>query len=143
MWLDRSRNDKTANLSGLPPEERLTITLLGNSRSLVDELIHEAMEISYAKHEGKTWIYTCKAFAQNWTRTCSKSKREFSSVILREGVAEQIINDVSRFLISESWYNFFAECPIAEVTYSTDLLEAERLHSSWRWQDNWISVCAF
>jgi len=62
------------------------------------------MELSYGKHEGKTWIYTCKAFAQNWSRTCSKSKREFSSVVLRQGVSEQIMDDVSHFLKSESWY---------------------------------------
>jgi chaperone BCS1 len=60
--------------------------------------------LSYSKREGKTWIYTSTGYRNNWTKTCSKSHRSFESVILAEGVKEQILNDVQNFLQSADWY---------------------------------------
>lgn len=85
-------------------DETITLVMLGYSRDVLQGIISDAMELSYSKREGKTWIYTSTGYRNNWTRTCSKSHRSFESVILAEGVKEQILDDVQNFLKSADWY---------------------------------------
>lgn len=80
----------------------ITISTFG-SRQILEELIDEAMQLSLKKEEGRTVIYTSKT--GYWKKFGSpRPKRPLSSVILKDGLKESILEDIRHFLNSSKWY---------------------------------------
>ena len=88
--------------SGIP-WETVTLTTLSRDRSIFPLLLAEARTLADKGTEGKTVVYT--AWGAEW-RPFGKPrrKREVGSVVLKQGVAESVENDVRRFLSRGKWY---------------------------------------
>ena len=85
------------------PWETLTLTTLSSSRNLLPHLLSEARELAEQSAEGKTVVYT--AWGMEW-RPFGKPRRrrEMGSVVLAEGVAERIEEDLKGFMGRGKWY---------------------------------------
>ncbi|TPX35748.1 hypothetical protein SmJEL517_g01939 [Synchytrium microbalum] len=80
----------------------MRLSVLGRDDQALRALIEDAADESHKKWAGKIWIFTARY--DRWMRTLPKAPRPLDSVILRDGVKEDIIEDVQSFLNSESWY---------------------------------------
>ena len=77
-----------------------------DSNPTAHEVFKELLRDCYYVHtlltREKTTIYS--PFYQNWSVSCIKEKREQNSVILAEGVWEDLYNDIAEFLRAKKWY---------------------------------------
>jgi mitochondrial chaperone BCS1 len=88
---------------GAQPFETLTLTTLGRSPSIFETVLEEAQELSVAKQEGRTIIYT--GWANEWRPFGQPHrKRPLSSVILAQSIAESIFKDIEEFIVNGKWY---------------------------------------
>lgn len=58
------------------------------------------MEEAYKKKEGKTTIYTSQPYDNYWSGSSTRSPRAFHSVILAEGLKEELLEGMHRLLPS-------------------------------------------
>lgn len=65
-------------------------------------MVEHAMNFSKGMDSGKTIIYASTHGA--WSRTVSRPKRSFESVIL-DSDAQKLLEDAKEFLQSEQWYH--------------------------------------
>lgn len=86
------------------PYEVVTLTTLGRDKSLFTSIFNEARGIALAEAVNKTATYV--AFGHEWRVFGQpRTKRPLGSVILDQGVAETVVNDLTTFLSSSDWYN--------------------------------------
>lgn len=100
--VDRQREGKSFDAQG-QPFETIKLTTLYSHRHVFEDIFQEAHEFSMQSIEGKTVVYTLRNM-QWMPLGDAKRKRPFNSVVLEEGVAEMIKNDVSEFLNARTWY---------------------------------------
>lgn len=86
------------------PWEKVEFTAVGRNTSIFTMLLSDAYEQSSKLEENKTIIFTnwgseWKPFGQ------PRKKRSIDSVILDNGVAERLIDDVSEWMASSAWYS--------------------------------------
>lgn len=103
MLVDRVREQQTVDLNTGKPWECVKLTTLGRSRSVFEDFLHEAMSLADTRSEHATTIYT------NWGTEwrpfgAPRRRRPLDSVILDDGVAEAIVEDVREFIASADWY---------------------------------------
>jgi len=99
----RIRDSNVADLTNGGFFEYLSITMFGRNRKAIQELIRDAMEVSYAKDEGKTILYTNNG--HSWNKFgAARSPRPLSSVILDETLKKTVLNDIREFLNNSQWY---------------------------------------
>jgi mitochondrial chaperone BCS1 len=80
------------------------MTAFGNDRNIYFSILEEARQIALTQHEGKIIMYT--AMGSEWRQFGHpRRKRPISSVVLNEGLAEKITNDVKDFVDKPSWYS--------------------------------------
>jgi chaperone BCS1 len=89
-------------MSGVP-WETVTLTTLSRDRTLFPQLLSEARDLAMRGQEGKLVIHTAwgiewKPFGQ------PRRKRPLQSVVLQDGVADKIEEDVKSFLRRRQWY---------------------------------------
>lgn len=85
------------------PFETVTLTTLGRSMDLFNEMLVEARSEALTKHEGKTVIYAERG--HEWREFGHpRRRRPLSSVVLDSDVSDRILNDVKTFLSSHKWY---------------------------------------
>ena len=85
------------------PWETVTLTTLSRDRDLFPKLLADARDLALTGLEGRLQIHT--AWGLEW-RPFGKPrrKRPLSSVVLGDGVAEKVMNDVQAFLGRRQWY---------------------------------------
>ncbi|KAI0670427.1 BCS1 N terminal-domain-containing protein [Trametes maxima] len=103
MQVKRERETKSPNLMTGMPWETITITTLFRDRAVFTQLLSEARDLALRGQEGKLvinipWGIEWKPFGQ------PRRKRPLRSVVLEEGVAEKIEEDVTAFLNRRQWY---------------------------------------
>ncbi|XP_015916602.1 mitochondrial chaperone BCS1 [Parasteatoda tepidariorum] len=104
-WIkvDRTREQQTLDLHLGIPWESVKLTALGRKKDTFFELLLEARKHYLKQEEGKTVIF--QGMGSEWRQFGHPRKRRpLSSVILDEGVAERICNDVKEFINTPSWY---------------------------------------
>ncbi|RWS00547.1 mitochondrial chaperone BCS1-like protein [Dinothrombium tinctorium] len=105
-WIrvDRNREQQTIDLHLGIPYETVTLTTLGRSKQLFLDLLEEARNEELIKHEGKVITYT--AVGSEWRQFGHPKKiRPLSSVVLDEGIADRIMNDIKEFNSLSNWYS--------------------------------------
>jgi mitochondrial chaperone BCS1 len=82
-------------------QESLTLQLVGGNRALVERLLGEVHAASFPRTPGVS-IMT----AQNgcWSSTSWQHKRPLGSIVLAEGVLEDVLADLRDFYASAAWY---------------------------------------
>lgn len=100
--VNRERVGKSFDSSG-QPFETITLTTLYAHRHVFEQIFEEAHAFSQQSVEGKTVVYT--RGQTSWVPLGeAKRKRPFESVVLAEGLAENIKSDVKEFLDARTWY---------------------------------------
>lgn len=100
--VNRERVGKSFDSSG-QPFETITLTTLYAHRHVFEQIFEEAHAFSQQSVEGKTVVYT--RGQTSWVPLGeAKRKRPFDSVVLAEGLAENIKSDVKEFLDARTWY---------------------------------------
>lgn len=85
------------------PWETITLTTLQKYRDAVGELLNDARHEAVKLEEGKMVVYN--SYGPEWRPFGPPRKRRpFGSVILAQGLAEEILGDVKSFLGNEQWY---------------------------------------
>src|SRR5690606_4244517 len=82
----------------------MVLLLLGRDVNILKNLVNDAMEYYYSKFEKKTWIYKQTEFEDSWRIVSSIVPKPIQSIILPEGVAEMVLDDIKLFLQSSEWY---------------------------------------
>ncbi|KAL9935645.1 hypothetical protein V8E36_005222 [Tilletia maclaganii] len=105
IWirLHRERADRLLDVTTGAPWETIKLTTLYAFRHILPQLLEDARAMSEAANSGKTVIYT--AWGPDWRPFGQpRSARTLESVVLREGVKEELVSDVEAFMRSGSWY---------------------------------------
>lgn len=103
MLIKRERSGKMLDMTSGAPFETVTLTTLYRDRGLFSEMLSEARAMALKAQEGKTVIFT--SWGPEWRPFGQpKKKRTIGSVILDEGIKENILDDVKDFLQSGQWY---------------------------------------
>ncbi|KAL8732848.1 MAG: hypothetical protein Q9166_002449 [cf. Caloplaca sp. 2 TL-2023] len=104
ILVNRVRETKSLDRLTGTPFETITLMTLYSQRHIFQQLISEAHEMAQRNVVGKTIVYTPRAVS--WEPFGKpQRKRPLESVILDEGVKENIVADVKAFLQSDSWYS--------------------------------------
>ncbi|KAI9008645.1 P-loop containing nucleoside triphosphate hydrolase protein [Hyaloraphidium curvatum] len=69
---------------------------------LLRDMIKEAVDLGYAEASDKTMVFS--PTYDRWRRTATRKPRSFESVILKDGVKEDLVNDIRTFQTSRDWY---------------------------------------
>ncbi|CBZ52032.1 Mitochondrial protein-like, related [Neospora caninum Liverpool] len=103
LVIERTRSGETMDFQTGTPWETLTLQTFAFQRHIIQEILEEARRNALAKEEGKTVIF--RSVASEWRKYGEpKTVRPFDSVVLADGVAEQVYADVLSFLKSSQWY---------------------------------------
>lgn len=102
LAVNRQRVDRSFDSHG-QPFETIKLTTLYLHRHVFEDMFAEAHALSLQSVEGKTVVYTLQSMT--WMPLGEpKRKRPFQSVVLEEGLATHILDDVSEFLSARTWY---------------------------------------
>ncbi len=82
-------------------QETLTIKLFGGTRALIEQLLDETRELASPRSPGVS-ILTSRY--DGWEPTSWQPKRPLESLVLADGVLEDILADLRAFSRSRSWY---------------------------------------
>lgn len=104
LQVNRERSGRLMDLGKGQPFETITITTLYSDRVVLQNILKEAEHMALKKQEGKTVIFT--SYGPEWRPFGSpRKKRSAESVILANGIKEDLINDVKEFLENGDWYD--------------------------------------
>ncbi|KAJ2979982.1 hypothetical protein NQ176_g2918 [Zarea fungicola] len=93
----------TANMNTGEPHEIVQLTTLWAHRHIFEEVFSEAHALAAKANEGKTVVYSARGM--DWAPLGDpRKKRPLDSVILDEGVKENVVDDVKDFLSRQQWY---------------------------------------
>ncbi|KAG0286226.1 hypothetical protein BGZ96_009625 [Linnemannia gamsii] len=98
-------SDQSRILASIQKKQCLNISTFGWDISRLKTIVQDAMEESYKKKEGKTTIYTSQPYDNYWSGSSTRSPRAFHSVILAEGLKEELLEDITMFRNSSQWYH--------------------------------------
>ncbi|EUC58604.1 chaperone BCS1 [Rhizoctonia solani AG-3 Rhs1AP] len=104
-WIQvkRERQEKLLDLNSGSPWETVTLTTLARDRALFSSLLAEARDLALQGNEGRTVIYIARGV--EWSPFGRpRRKRELGSVVLADGVADKILQDVQSFMSRGKWY---------------------------------------
>lgn len=90
------------NINNLNSDDKdiITMTLIGRSHKIFDEIFNEIL----SEDEDKNKFKIQKFYKDNWLCSSEQRKRKLKTIFLREGVKETIINHLDSFLSREQWY---------------------------------------
>ena len=99
-WIkvERTREQRMAE-----PWETVQLTALGNNRGLFVDILDDAREIALEEFAGKTVMYTC--IGTDWRPFGHpRQRRPLESVVLKQGLCDQVVKDVKDFIQGPEWY---------------------------------------
>jgi chaperone BCS1 len=98
--LNRDRRDLQAG-GARTFQETLSLMVLGGSRALLEDLLEEARTLACPKSPGVS-ILTSRY--ESWEATSWQPRRPLASLVLGEGVLEDVLDDLREFARSRTWY---------------------------------------
>lgn len=84
------------------PQEIFNISILTWRRNVIIKLLEEARDKTYPPDDNRLTVYTPRY--DSWDSEARRRPRPASSVVLRKGLLEDLIEDVRRFIQAEQWY---------------------------------------
>jgi len=105
VMLERARLDgkpSSNTIAAMSFQETFNIKLFSRNRSLVMQLLEDAREVVHPKGEKRVGILTAKY--GSWGTTMKRRPRPIESVILADGLMEELVATISTFLTTEQWY---------------------------------------
>lgn len=106
----------TASTSQMIPWETVTLTTLSRDRDVFPQLLAEARDLAMRDQEGKLVIQT--QWGTEWRPFgLPRRKRPLHSVVLEDGVAATIENDIKSFLQRRQWYVDRGESSLSNIWF--------------------------
>ena len=100
LILQRERRDLQSG-GALAFQETLTLQIIGGNRTLVDELLKEAHRAALPRVPG---VNVLSARHDNWIVSSWRPRRPLASIVLADGLLDEIIDDIRKFLGAGAWY---------------------------------------
>ncbi len=85
-------------------KELLWLGTFGWNESFFRSFIEAARVHAFQHDEANTIVYVQDGYHARWKKGLTKSKRSFNSVILDDGIAEDVFKECQTFLASKDWY---------------------------------------
>jgi len=82
-------------------QETMTLKLVGGTRALVEELLEETRKLASPRTPG---VSILAARYDSWEPTSWQPKRPLQSLVLADGVLEDVLGDLRAFSKSRNWY---------------------------------------
>jgi len=102
--VERARETQMLNMATGVPWERVTLTAFGRDPSVYAKLLREAEAASTQQQEGTTVVYT--SWGTEWRPFGHpRRKRPINSVVLAEGVSDELVADIQEWRESAAWYH--------------------------------------
>jgi mitochondrial chaperone BCS1 len=101
VLLNRVKDDNAKGES-YRQRETMTLTVFARNRRALLAIIDEAYAV--ANQESKDRVRVHFFDYDSWQQGATARKRAIESVVLRDGIREEIVADVERFLASREWY---------------------------------------
>ncbi|CAB1328386.1 unnamed protein product [Coregonus sp. 'balchen'] len=120
-WIrvERTREKQMVDLHTGTPWESVTFTAMGRNRHVLFNILQEARELALKQEEGRTVMYT--ALGSEWRPFGFLRRRQpISSVVLEQGLADRIVDDVKELIGNPKWYTDRG-IPTGEVICCMDL----------------------
>lgn len=104
-WIraERTRESMVDRNTG-SPVETLKLTALGTKTDFFQEMLLNARQSALSEQSGKTLIYHANLGKEWGLFGWPNNQRPFKSVVLDDGIAENLRNDIIEFLKSSKWY---------------------------------------
>jgi chaperone BCS1 len=100
LILRRSRRD-LQNGNARTFQESLSLQIIGGTRALVEQLLAEARKLACPRIPG---VSILTARYENWETTSWQPRRPLESLVLSDGVLDDLLEDLRMFYASRSWY---------------------------------------
>lgn len=104
-WIraERQRDQGMRDIATGLPWETVILTSIGRNKEIFTDMLNEAKTLALSKNEGKTIMYI--AMGADWRQFgFPRQRRPLSSVILDDGIATRILDDVKDFIANRKWY---------------------------------------
>jgi len=102
--LERIREQQQVDVIGGVPWETITLTTIGRRKQFLLEMLEEARNDVLKRHSGTTAMYYCTGSDWREMGGSPQISRSLETVVLQEGLADRLVKDCQRFLISGAWY---------------------------------------
>lgn len=105
IWLERrvQKAEKDPLAPSVGPSETLHLTALGRDRRILRQLIEDAVDRFGRDDPTTTVIYGVDEYL-DWDRLSRIHRRPIDSVVLPDGVVEDLVADAARFLAGAAWH---------------------------------------
>jgi hypothetical protein len=70
--------------------------------TILKQLVQQALSTQYKKEQNKTSLF--QAYYDRWRRTTARAPRSLESVVLKDGMVEELLADIEAFRSSKEWY---------------------------------------
>lgn len=102
LWLARERKEQPTGRDGWTTlQETITIRMIGRDPTAVRKILEDARDLVY-RDERVVGMHVCRW--GDWYRIHEVRPRALDSVVLPEGMMDDLVGDASTFLASEDWY---------------------------------------
>lgn len=101
VWVSHYR-EESSSLKNLIQDEEIVLRVFGKDVSILRDLIEEARQQELERSRKYLKVYVAQRGW--WEQSQSLMRRPLDSVILPEGIAEMVRDDLAKFLASEDWY---------------------------------------
>ena len=98
MWMQR---EIAMNLQVV---ETVHLSALFGSRSMMEELLSAVLRHAGERRANRLLLYTIDRWGEQWHLADSKPRRSLDSVVLDEGVARRLHDDIHEFFARRQWY---------------------------------------
>ncbi len=98
MWMQR---DIAMNLQVV---ETVRLGALFASRRLMEELLEGVLRHAENRRANRLTLYTVDRWGDDWRQADNKPRRSLASVVLDEGVAKRLHDDIHEFFTRRDWY---------------------------------------
>lgn len=103
MWISRQQPEPSTSEENYGiKRESLAIFLLTRNRDLARQFVEECRDFSWPPEDDRVSLY--RAHYDGWTQFARRQPRPVSSVVLREGLLDSLIEDVKHFMAARDWY---------------------------------------
>lgn len=104
FWLERRKDDTgDGELAKALAREVMMLRMIGRSPESARAILRAAVEYARLRKEGKAVVHVNDGWGR-WEESGTSEGRPLHSVILREGLLEELVEDAETFLTSREYY---------------------------------------
>ncbi len=104
IWIHRNREKMQGGTGSMPILfETFTITMLGRNKNILKQMIMDARDYHYKLEQDKVKIYVNTDY--EWMKVECQTPRKLNTVILKNRLQYEVLDDIKEFFKKEKWYN--------------------------------------